>query len=245
MGQTRNRQTGFTLVELLVVIAIIAILTALLLPALGSAKAKAKRITCTSNLRQINLGLRMYADDSNDKSPKTPNSTHSRPLVLIKWIGYKKLIAGYVGRNDASASQDKLYACPADTFYFDFMTVRYVPSSLHEQTNSDCSSYLFNGGNLNTNAVTGGYYGGVAGRMVSSIKEPARTVLVAEYPAWFPFSWHEPKRPPTSSFKDAKNLVSFVDGHVSYIKIFWNSAPHSMAAEYDPPAGYDYKWSGD
>lgn len=245
MGQTRECQTGFTLVELLVVIAIIAILAALLLPVVGSAKAKAKRITCTSNLRQINLGLRMYADDSNDKSPKTPNPAHSRPLVLVKWTGYKKLISRYVGRNDAPASQDKLYACPADTFYFDFMTVRYVSSSLHEQTNSDGSSYLFNGGNLNTNSVTGGYYGGIAGRMISSIKEPTRTVLAGEYPAWFPFSWHEPKRPPVSSFKDAKNVMSFVDGHVSYIKVYWNSAPRSMTAEYDPPAEYEYKWSGD
>jgi hypothetical protein len=150
-----------------------------------------------------------------------------------------------VGSSDGASTQNKLYACPADTFYFDFMTARYVPSSLHEQTNSDFSSYLFNGGNLNTNAVTGGYYGGVAGRMISSIKEPARTVLVAEYPAWFPFSWHDPKPPPTSGFKDARNVVSFVDGHVSYIKIYWNSAPRSMTAEYDPPAGYDYKWSAD
>jgi len=245
MGHKMNRWTGFTLVELLVVMAIIAILASLVLPVLSAAKNRAQRITCTSNLRQINLGLRIYADDSNDKSPKTPNSTHSRSLVLVKWTGYKKLIAGYIGANAASATQNKLYACPADTFYFDFMTVRYVQSSLHDQTNSDCSSYLFNGGNLNTNAATGGYYGGVAGRKISSIKEPTKTVLIAEYPAWFPFSWHEPKRPPTSSFKDAKNVVSFVDGHVSYIKIYSKPAPHSMAAEYDPPTGYDYKWSGD
>jgi len=241
---------GFTLVELLVVVAIIAILATLLFPALSGATSKAKRTVCLNNLKQINLGLRMYSDDSRDAAPSTPNTTHSRPLWVLNWTGYKKLMKGYVGLNGVSSPQDRLFACPADTFYFDFMNAHYVPGSLHEQTNCDYSSYLFNGGNLNRNRQTGGYYGGIAGRTVSSIKDPARTVLVAEQPTWFPYSWHQPKLPASpgfkdACFKDAKNLVSFVDGHVSYIKIYWSSDSHSMAAEYDPPRDYDYKWSGD
>ena len=70
---SQPHRSGFTLVELLVVVAIVAILSALLLPALGHAKAKGQQIACLSNYRQLQLCWLMYTDDYNDALP--PNET--------------------------------------------------------------------------------------------------------------------------------------------------------------------------
>ena len=247
--------TGFTLIELLVVIAIIAILASLLLAAVSGAQRKARRITCMSNLRQVNLGVRMYSDDSNDKSPK-PAIGVSNP-----YDAYKELMKSYVGLSGQSSKQDKLFACPADTFYYDYLLghyprstnlVGYVPESVCARPDFDYSSYVFSAGNAFPIGPTN--RPGIAGLPLSSIKHPARTVLVTELPSLIPFSWHKPKRPlyiistrycPNLIFNDAMEMVSFVDGHVSYIKMYWNGAfgPTGVSCNYDPPDGYDYQWS--
>ena len=257
-----GRHIAFTLTELLCVIAIIAILAALLFPTLNVAKQYAWRTTCLNNLRQINLGLHMYSDDSNDRAPQTSGTAH-----FINWTGYKKLMKTYVGLNGASSPTDKLFACPADIFYYNMHkgSLDYVSASVHAQSFSDYSSYVFNGGNLLRNVFknpAGGPWPGIAGVQLSSIRHPSKTILITEYTALFPYSWHSPKpwhdpqrMPPTELpfYNDAKNMVGFVDGHVDYIDIYWNTnrilsgrrwqIPFTCA--YDPPKNYEYQWSGD
>src|SRR5882757_5167264 len=89
-----NEKHAFTLIELLVVIAIIATLAALLLPALSRAKETARRIACVSNLNQVNLAIRLYADDYFDALPVLPDPN---PYPNSVGAYYKQLVKGYLG----------------------------------------------------------------------------------------------------------------------------------------------------
>jgi type II secretory pathway pseudopilin PulG len=234
--------------ELLVVLAILAILAALLMPVISKARARARRTACLNNLKQVNLGVHLYAGDNADKLPNTGNATY---------ILYKELVKNYAGLHGPSSPGDRAFACPADIFHYNETSLTYEPEGHHAQADYDFSSYSFNGLNLLTNFHAAGFgvtLPGVGGRALGSIKAPARTVLIAESAALLPYSWHEPKTPGTGAVpmaNDSENMVSFADNHVSYVKMFWNSTldypdgSPSFAVFYDPPGEYGYQWSGD
>ncbi len=87
IGRRLRPFAGFTLVELLVVIAVIAILAALLLPALGQSKASAKRIKCVSNLRQLGFAAQMYWDDNEQQAFRYRGDyTNGGDLFWFGWL---------------------------------------------------------------------------------------------------------------------------------------------------------------
>ena len=248
MKKPDNCQKAFTLVELLVVIAIIGILAALLLPALARSKLSAQHSVCINNLKQIGVAVKLYADDSNSTLPNAskPPSNYWKTNGIDLWNVYKSLVKSYVGLNGTSSPDDHVFACPADKFYNTGIPSSFTNAPLHEQAHSDFSSYDFNTGNLRINHKTKqSLFPGIAGLKESSIVEPTKTVLVGEMPAWIPFSWHNPQS--ALKFNNAMTQIAFVDGHVNYIPIYYDTSKTNVENDslgYEPPSGYEYKWSG-
>ncbi len=112
----RGRIAGFTLIELLVVIAIIAIIAALLLPALARAKQKGQRAVCLSNLKQVGFGFAIYLDDHENRFPDRRDLKSSQPGGYHPWTSWPPSDprGGWaaVVLKDSGAS-DALWSCPA------------------------------------------------------------------------------------------------------------------------------------
>jgi prepilin-type N-terminal cleavage/methylation domain-containing protein/prepilin-type processing-associated H-X9-DG protein len=139
---------GFTLIELLVVVAVISILTAILLPALRNAKEKGKQAVCVNNLRQIHLGLSLYATDWDDRIPPVGSwGCGNGP-----WFSHLGR-AGYLGSAEpwTSGQRWKVMRCPAEgrprqslvrTPYYDYIS---GPSSTPDNpAGGVASSYTLN-----------------------------------------------------------------------------------------------------
>jgi prepilin-type N-terminal cleavage/methylation domain-containing protein/prepilin-type processing-associated H-X9-DG protein len=128
-----NQKKGFTLIELLVVIAIIALLLAIIMPALNTAKALASGVVCTSNEKQMVLGWMLYADENNDKfcDSKTPGGDAGQSDGYWSFVAQPQALNGSPSNTSVDdkirgfekgalweyLQNAKLYHCPSDKRY--------------------------------------------------------------------------------------------------------------------------------
>ena len=222
---------AFTLLELLVVITIIAMLAALLLPVLGKARGAARKTVCINNLKQINLALHLYVDDHGDAFRAM---TNEEPIYFT----YKDSLQPYLAHPVANTN-DPLFICPADDFNCDDQGIKDLfpfdqisGRGFYHQTAAGHASYFFNGQVKADDPDTH-----MAQKAFTSVNEPARFILVAEDSGALGLSAHDRREP--YQFNNAPSVMSFVDGHVSYIRIYWNGTRGLAGIPflYAPPAG--------
>lgn len=224
LQQSSNR--AFSMIDLLVAMAVLALLAAVISPLAARARAKTRQAACEANLGQVSRAILLYADEHQKTLPILPASSQK-----AGWWWYKEQVKSYAGLKGKSSADDKVFACPSDRGYDE-------GAPFCRSAKFDYGSYCFNGVNL-------AGIPNIAGRRLESIRDPRLTLLVMEWAAHAPLSWHKSKTGSANApfYNDAQSLTAFVDGHVSLTPIYYDG----MNAAYtrDPVPGYSYKYSAD